>query len=180
MKVYSPLKDINKKVRDDRFGYLIDKVKARRIVLISLALGFIALGIFVTMNLNFVDPTSSYYQIGRFVPMVIFSITALWLFVKATITLELYERGLIYKKLFMVQRYRYDKISQISEDRANMSARNHYKYRGDGISSRMNSYHVSTIYFKDGKKIKLSTPCFWKVKKKIGDFNQNLVDVTLD
>lgn len=177
MKVYSPLRDYDKKVQDNEYGYLIDRVKSRRILLLLLAVGFIALGVFVVMNINFVDEGSDFYEIGRYVPLVIFGITGLWLINKAMTRLELYERGLVYKRLLMKKRYSYDELYQIYEDRSNLNARNHYKYRGDGLFSRMNSYHVSILQFQDGKSIKLSTPCFWKVKKKIKDLNHNLIEV---
>ena len=177
MKVYSPLKDIDKKKQDREYGYLFEKVNARRSILLLLAIGFGALGVFTFMNINFVDSSSDYYELGRYTPLVIFGLTALWLVNKALTTLELYERGLIYKQSFIKKRYAYDELYQVYEDRSNMNARNHYKYSGDGLFSRMNSYHVSILHFKNGKSIKLSTPCFWKVKKKIRDLNQNLVEV---
>lgn len=177
MKVYSPLKDLDKNVQDSEYGYLIDRVNSRRTVLLLLAVGFIALAIFVFMNMNFFDTDSDFYEIGRYVPLVIFGLTGLWLINKAMTSLELYERGLIYKRLLMKKRYSYDQLYQVYEDRSNINARNHYKYSGDGIISRMSSYHVSILQFQDGKSIKLSTPCFWKVKKKIKDLNQNLVEV---
>ncbi|MDF9825605.1 hypothetical protein M2475_001434 [Breznakia sp. PF5-3] len=177
MKVYSPLRDYDKKVQDNEYGYLIDQVKSRRILLLLLAVGFIALGVFVVMNINFVDEGSDFYEIGRYVPLVIFGVTGLWLINKAMTRLELYERGLVYKRLLIKKRYSYNKLAHIDEKRSNLNAKNHIRYSGNGLFSRMNSYHVSILQFQDGRSIKLSTPCFWGVKKKIKDLNHNLMEV---
>jgi len=177
MKVYSPLKDLDHRIQDSEYGYQVDKINARTTLLLIIAFGFITLSIFVYQNVDFLDIDSDTLSIARYVPVVIFGLTTLWLINKAMTRLELYERGIIYKQVFRTKRYSYDDLFMVYEDRENMNARNHYKYSGDGLFSRMHSYHVACLQFNDGKNIKLSTPCFWKVKKKIRSLNQNLIEV---